>query len=155
MKLTYREGDVFGVPIGAEGYCLGVVARVGKRSGIVLGYFFGRLFRTLPSEADAASLQPQGATLVVRFGDFHLMDGRWPIVSRVPGWDREMWPMPKFVRIEPGSNRVYLVSYSDTDPGERIKEQRINDNSSNYERDSMRGAGAMEITLSKLSGSIR
>jgi len=150
-KFTYQEGDVFGVPLEEErGYGLGLVARVAKRGGTVLGYFFGRHFGYLPTEIDIPTLRPQDAILAVRFGDLHLMDGRWPIISRAQGWDRSMWPMPKFVRIEPVSNKAYLVSFSDDDPSQRLTEKRIGDNSTNYERDSLKGASGLEKTLTRL-----
>jgi hypothetical protein len=150
-KLTYQEGDVFGVPLEeGRGYALGLVARVAKRGGTVLGYFFGKHFGYLPIEIDMSALRPQDAILTVRFGDLHLMDGRWPIISRTQGWDRGMWPMPKFVRIEPVSNKVYLVSFSDDDPSARLTEKRIDDNSANYARDSLKGASGLEKTLSRL-----
>jgi hypothetical protein len=149
-KLTYKEGDVFAVPLGEGGYGVGVVARVGRRGRIVLGYFFGRFFRALPSRAEMPSLLPEEAILIVRFGDLHLIDGRWPIISQIREWHRETWPMPKFVRIEPVSNRVWLVSYSDNDPGQRILEKEIENNASNYQRDSLKGAGGLEITLAKM-----
>jgi hypothetical protein len=149
-KLRYKEGDVFGVPLSEGGYGLGVAARVGKRGRIVLGYFFDKFFGILPSKPEMPLLLPEEAILRVRFGDLHLMDGRWPIISEIRGWQREIWPMPNFVRIEPVSNRVYLVWYSDDDPGQRLRERRIEDNSANYERDSLKGAGGLEGTLSRL-----
>jgi hypothetical protein len=47
-KKLYKEGDWFAVPI-ESGYVLGRIARVGKRGGILLGYFFEPLFLSPPS----------------------------------------------------------------------------------------------------------
>jgi hypothetical protein len=135
------------VPVGDNRFALGVVARVGKRGRIVSGYFFGPLFEDAPTAAELAVLKPQGATLVVRFGDLHPMSDKWPILSRIGSWDRPDWPMPEFVRIEPISGRVFLVSFSDIDPGERLSQDRIAVNSSNLEIDSLWGAGAVEAFL--------
>jgi hypothetical protein len=147
--LAYREGDVFGVPFGS-GYGLGVVARVGKRGRIVLGYFFDVLFETLPSGAEVPSLRPRDAAFTIRFGDLHLVDGRWPVICQIRPWERETWPMPMFVRVEPtpSSDRFFLVSYPDIDPSQPVKLERIDSNSANYERDWLWGAGAVEARFS-------
>jgi hypothetical protein len=149
-KLPYSEGDVFGVPLDGKRYALGVVGRVGKGGRVVLGYFFGRVTEGQPTAEDCESLRPEDAVRVVRFGDLHLMDRRWPVVSRIANWDRREWPMAKFVRNEPGSNRVFLVRYSDTNPLVRIAEQEVRDNSNNYETDSLFGALAIELVLAHL-----
>jgi Immunity protein 26 len=147
-KLTYKEGDIFWVPLNSGGFAVGVVARVGNGGRIVLGYFFSQQFGALPDAPELSELRSEDAILAVRFGDLHLMSGRWPIVSEVRPWDPKMWPMPKFVRIEPPTNNVYLVTYSESDPGPTITDQRINDNSAGYEIDCLIGATAVEIILS-------
>lgn len=93
-KTSYREGDVFAVPLEDGGYGIGLVARA--TGGWVLGYFFDRIHVELP-DLDALLLERDSAIAVERFGDDGLLNGTWPILGRIPAWNREAWPMPWFV----------------------------------------------------------
>lgn len=150
MRLPYREGDVFAVPLLDGGFALGVVARVGPNGPIPLGYFFGPKIQQVPS-SEAIALNPAEALRIWRFGDLHLMDGRWPVVSRVKDWRREDWPMPKFIREEPIRGMTWLVTYSDSDPGVGVSNERCGrEKLDDHEKDLLRGAGVVEIKLTKL-----
>jgi len=149
-KLPYREGDVFAVPLGSGGFSLGVVARSPRQGKVLLGYFFGEKFPSVPS--DLPTLLPENALKVVKFGDLSLMTGEWPVVGHLQNWDRDHWPMPKFIRQDPLRKRAQLVSYADDDPNQLIAKEPCNIEAAGYERDSLLGAGSVELLLTRLLG---
>jgi Immunity protein 26 len=100
MKLPYSEGSVFLVPLRQGGYARGVVARAGAKGKDLLGYFFGPRIESIGAIA-LDDLNPAGAGLRIRFGDLGLINGAWPILGRIPNWNRAKWPMPEFVRRDP------------------------------------------------------
>jgi hypothetical protein len=61
---------------------------------------------------------------VIRVGALGLVDGSWPIIGKADSWNREEWPMPKFVRKDDISGVAWLVTYGDDDPNHVIGEQR-------------------------------
>ena len=149
MKLPYSEGSIFLVPLRNGGYARGVVARSSSAGKVLLGYFFGPRLSS-PTLVVVEDLDPAHAVLEVRFGDLGLINGIWPIVGRIPRWDRTRWPMPLFVRRDPLKKREpVLVRYSDTDPRHIETERPIDDNAEMIS-DSMYGYGAVEIKLTKL-----
>jgi hypothetical protein len=100
MKLPDSEGSVFLVPLRNGGYARGVVARASSAGKVLLGYFFGpRLLSPNPVEVE--DLDPTHAVLKVRSGDLGLMNGAWPIIGKIPHWDRTRWLVPLFVRKDP------------------------------------------------------
>jgi hypothetical protein len=151
MKLPYTEGSVFLVPLTNGGYARGVVARSSRRGRVLFGYFFGpRLFST--DAVPLHGLNPAKAILRVIFGDLGLINGKWPIIGRVPDWDRSEWPMPDFVRRDPlGILKPVLVRYCDTDPM-RIEAEYPIDDDAGLPTDSASGYGAVEIKLTTLLG---
>jgi hypothetical protein len=87
MKLPYSEGSVFLVPLRNGGYARGVVARATAKGKTLFGYFFGpRIESTGSTVLD--DLNPANATLRIRFGDLGLINGAWPLLGRIPNWDR-------------------------------------------------------------------
>jgi hypothetical protein len=126
------------------------VARSSGEGKVLLGYFFGpRLASTIEAALD--DLDPANAILHVRFGDLGLINGEWPVVGKVPNWDRSKWLMPDFVRRDDLSKKAWLVRYADDDPN-RIVGEYPTDFDSSLERDSLSGYGAVEIVLTKLLG---
>jgi hypothetical protein len=150
-KLPYREGDIFAVPLQEGGFVLGVVARMPKGGKILLGYFFKEKFFSVPRPHDLPVLLPENVVKVVKFGDLSLMTGEWPVVGRVPDWDRADWPIPKFIRRDDVTKRAWLISYADDNPGQEIAEERCDFEASGYERASLLGAGLVEILMSRLA----
>ncbi len=149
--LPYNIGDVFAVPLrGREGYALGVIARAAKGGRILLGYFYDRYFLNLPDAEHAAALLPHDAVLTARFGDLGLFNGEWRVLSHISNWDERQWPVPKFLRREPTSNRTYLITYSDKDPSVQIAEDPVTADVSDYGPNGLYGAGAIEILLTKI-----
>lgn len=152
MKLNYTEGSWFAVPLDSGGFGVGVVARATKKGPVILVYLFGLKREAVPSLSEVAKLDPSAAVKVIRIGDLHLLDGRWPILGRSPEWQRESWPMPMFTRSPPFLNHAYNVRYSDVDPAREVSETKVPLGTSTYEPTSTYGAGAVEFELTRLLG---
>jgi hypothetical protein len=117
----------------------------------MLGYFFGPCRPELPSLADVHGLHAADAVLVRRFGDLGLLDGTWPVLGRVDGWDRSAWPMPAFVHHESLTDRSVLVYYDEDDPNKCLSRRRIPLGASTQgPKDGLMGSGFAEITLTNL-----
>src|ERR1700729_2790067 len=98
-KVKYREGDWFAVPLLDGGFGVGVIARANPKAAL-LGYFFGPVRSAVPTLNDVADLKPADAVLIRKFGHLGIVQGRWPLIGRIDGWDRREWPTPVFVRYE-------------------------------------------------------
>jgi hypothetical protein len=150
LKLPYAEGDVFALPLRSGGFAVGVVARSPRQGKVLLGYFFPGKFPSVPKLSDLAGLSPEKAIKVIKFGDLSLFTGEWPILGHLEKWDRDDWPMPTFIRRDPIGKRTCLVRYADDDPNRQIAEEPCNFETTGYEQDSLFGAGAVEILLTRL-----
>ena len=151
MKLPYKEGTLFAVPLRRGGYAVGVVARTSTPKGIVLTYFFGPAREEVPAEEELYNLRPQNALQVVRVGDLSLINTTWPIVGQLKAWKREEWAMPSFVRRDDIMKKAWRVQYSDTDANLLAFEEPMSyTQGTEFERDAVLGAGAAEIRLTKL-----
>ncbi|MFC4138502.1 MULTISPECIES: Imm26 family immunity protein [unclassified Microbacterium] len=146
--INYSEGDWYAVPIGEKSYGIGLVARL-SGTGEVLSYFFGPRCDEVPTLDDVAGYDPSDAVLVGHHGDLSLLDSRWPILGKLPGWDRNLWPMPVFLRRETLSGRVFKVFYDADDPSRWIGDARTSDDAEGPE-DGLMGAGFVEARLSRL-----
>jgi hypothetical protein len=152
MKLNYTEGTWFAVTLDRGGFAVGVVARATKKGPVILVYLFGPKRETVPSLAEVAGLDPSMALKAIRIGDLHLIDGKWPILGRLPEWQRESWPMPMFTRSPPFLNHAYHVRYSDVDPGCVVSEAKVPLGGFMFDEDGGYGAGAVEIEMRMLLG---
>jgi hypothetical protein len=151
MKLPYREGTWFAVPLKEGGFAVGVVARTPRNGKVLLGFFFGPQRAGIPTMREIQSLKPSKAIQVIRFGDLHLIRKRWPIIGDHPEWKRSEWPTPQFLRQNEMSPTAWLVTYSDDDPSCVLSEDVVDVKSvKGLGKDTMFGAGAVEAVLSKL-----
>lgn len=150
MKLPYREGTVFLVPLRNGGYARGVVARMSAKGKVLFGYFFGPRHSSR-EVTPLDDLDPVSAVRRMMFGDLGLINGEWPICGTVPSWNRSLWPMPDFMRKDEVSERAWLVRRSDNDPS-IIDEEYPTDYDSTLAPDSLYGYGAVELVLTKLLG---
>ncbi|TRC78849.1 hypothetical protein FJV83_11275 [Mesorhizobium sp. WSM4307] len=147
-RLPYREGSVFRIPLPDGGFARGLVARMAPRGRILLGYFFGP--RMFSADTNVSDLLPTEAIVAGRFGDLHLMDGKWEIFGEIVGWNRTDWPIPEFIhhdalRILPDM----IVRYSDDDIVLGTRERRPVF-PADLAEDGLMGAGFVEIRLSRL-----
>lgn len=151
-KLPYQEGDWFAVPLRSDGYAVGVVARITKSyAGGIVGYFFGPKRDAIPSLDEMKLLRPEQALWKYNFGDLSLLEGKWPIIGKLPDWERSEWPVPLFVRHDSLSGNAWVVEYDDDDPDQIISEMPVNfEDVRDLPRAGSAGAGAVEIVLTKL-----
>jgi hypothetical protein len=149
--ISYQEGTAFALPLRSGGYATGVVARITPRGGVALVYLFGPARKIPLSQSELVCLRPEDALLVARIGDLSLLDGTWKIIGQFPGWNREEWPMPPFVRREDITKKAWLVRYSDQDANLAEFEEPIDyPKVSEFDRDAVLGAGAAEIVMTKM-----
>lgn len=149
-KLTYGEGDWFGVPLREGGFALGVVARMDGR-GAVVGYFFGPPVEELPDVHDLDRRRPRDALTIRQFGDLRLLKGQWPVIGKSRGWSRDLWPLPAFGRVDELGGRAWRVEYSDDDLNRPASETPIPlDEAEALPRNGILGAAAVEMVLASL-----
>ncbi len=145
-RKNYREGDWFAVPLRDGGFAAGVVARANRQAAL-LGYFFGPRRDRIPSVDELSQVGANDAVLIGMFSDLGLLDGTWPLVGRITGWDRRDWPMPVFVRHEELTGRSFNVVYDD-DPGKLLREELTAGGiASDRPVDGLMGAGYVENVL--------
>jgi hypothetical protein len=149
-KLPYSAGDWFAVPLRSRGYGVGLIARSAKGGKILLGYFFGPRRDELPALKELSSLCAADAVGAYMFGDLSLFKKEWPIIGSSAPWVPELWPMPSFVREDLLTGAFYKVDYTDNDPRTVVSETRLTDYKGGLGRDSLHGAGAVEIALTQL-----
>lgn len=150
-KLSYKEGTWFAVPLRQGGYAVGLAARVTPKENLLLAYFFGPKRENIPLLEELTPFTRDQAILVLMTGDLHLINGQWQIIGQATDWNRSEWPIPKFVRHEEFTNRIYLLEYSDDDPSTFIRQTKITEEESkNLQEDTSSGSGAAEIKLTKL-----
>ena len=149
MKLPYREGTWFGVPLRQGGFAVGLVARATAKGKVILCYFFGSRHTTVPALPEVERLKPSDAIRIIRVGDLGLIRGEWPIIGQANSWERSHWPMPPFARLDPLSRKAWRVYHSDSDPN-LIDREEPEQYESTLEDDGLFGAGAAELVLTKL-----
>lgn len=152
-KLNYEEGTAFLIPRKDGSFTRGVIARHSPNGGTVFCYFFG------PSVSqnniqDFEGLNVQDAILSARVGNLGLTEGHWPIVGKLPNWDRSQWPMTQAIRRDPlNVAKPILVTYSNNDPKELIKEESLDfltEEQSNLPEDGLAGQQFIEEVLEKI-----
>lgn len=149
-KLPYHEGTIFGVPLDDHTHAIGLVARSGARGRIVLGYFFGAKWQTLPGPAVFQRVKKSEAVLTCMFGDLGLINGDWPIIGELVDFSRADWPLPVFSRIDGISAKESLIHYSDDDLFREIScVPRNPGDNRQYPKDGLFGSRALEIYLSR------
>lgn len=148
MKLPYKEGTWFTLPLRDTGFGVGVVARATNKGKILLCYFFGPRRYSSPSLSELDQLSPSDAVLVQMVGDLGLIRGKWPVIGELPSWDRKLWSTPPFVRRDEILNQAWRVYYSDTDPAKFLREEP-EPWDSRLERHGLFGYGAAEIVLTR------
>jgi len=147
----YGEGYWFAVPLGTGGFSVGIIARMNKRRNIILGYFFAERWTYPPRLVDIQNRSAEEAVLKCIFNSRALVDARWPILGRSPGWDRGAWPMPAFCRTEELTGRYWKVIYPDDDPTEARTEIQITaDECQKLPKDVLFSPNSIEATLTRL-----
>lgn len=149
MPRAYGEGTVFLVPLPRGGFGRGVIARISPKGGTLLGYFFAPRVND-PADATIADLRPEAAVARLRCGDLGLLKKQWPLLGPLPAWDRDKWPMPRFMRQDPMDKLPpSIIIYSDEDPS-LIVAERASGEAEGLDRAALFGAGAVENRLDRL-----
>lgn len=116
-----REGTWFAFPLARGGFCVGLVARE-ERGAILAAYFFGAVWNHIPTLDELRELRPSDAIRVLRVGALGFSKGAWVAIGSDPAWDRQKWPLPKFLRKNRMEGTAWIVEYSDTNPNEVLSE---------------------------------
>lgn len=151
VRVKFREGDWFAVPLRDSGYAVGIVAR-SSRSSILAGYFFGPRREAVPAGIEElGDLRPEDAVMVTRFTYNGLRDGSWPIIGRDGEWGRALWPMPVFCRYEELTGRSFRAIYPDDNPSERPREELVDPGIGEHlPSNDLWGSGAVELRLTRM-----
>ncbi len=110
-----------------------------------------RGFSEAPALDELSGLSAPGAVLVDRFGDLGIVNGTWPLLGHIDGWDRSAWPTPAFGRLEELTGRAFKVIYDDANPNRLVREEQVDPSElTGMPRDGLSGAGAVEMILDGL-----
>lgn len=149
-KIKINEGDMFAVPLRQGGYGIGLLARQNK--GIALGYFFNKVFTSIPEDLDTAGINHWKIILIGEFGLLGVNKGEWSLLKTNLKFKREEWPIPVLKMQDPITEQFFSVLYDDT----LLNEQRYK--ISKQEADELfayglYGYGALEKKLSTVLSS--
>lgn len=151
IKLPYKEGDWIIVPLEEGGYAVGRIARSRPGGKVLLGYFFGPKLEKIPNESEINHLNPEDAIDITQFGDLGLIEGEWPVIGNSDEWDRSLWPMPSFIRVDVMSGKARKIEYSEDDLLYEIRDEPATpEEVKKYPKDRVCGSGAVEIRLTLL-----
>lgn len=107
---TCKEGDWIAVQLEERGWVLGLIARGAKQVPYHFAYFFPPRREAKPTMQDTLMLgYPDALMLCV------CNINKFELVGSTEGWNRNLWPMPKFVRRE-GTGLV-AITRDPNDPG--------------------------------------
>ncbi len=148
-RVAWSEGDWIALPLPGGGYAAALIAR-GKGSGLFVAYFMPDRYPMAPDLSDVHERTPGDALLIARVGDGHVRNGTWPIVGRQPGWSRDAWPLPRFIREDSLTGRRYEVEYADTDPSRAVAERPV-DPSTEGPADALLGSTLAEWLIGRLT----
>lgn len=152
IKVTYKSGTWFLVPLRNGGFARGVVVRFDGK-GTVFGYFFGPKQDCAAGDVIPTDLKPGDAVLVCRFGDLGLISkkgwrGNWTVIGDDPRFRCQDWPVPPLARVVDGA--CWLSEY-DPDNLKFVREWKGDPSViGRYPRDGLLGSGAVELVLTKL-----
>ena len=112
-RQDYREGDWFAVPLrdGYGGYAIGKIARMGKKRGTFLGYFFGPRIYEFPDSNQLEDRKFEDATIIANCSDAGLENSEWTVLVRPAIWNRKAWPMVLFGQVTPGYDEYPDIGY--------------------------------------------
>ena len=152
-RVKAAEGMYFAIPLEPSGFAAGLVARTSKPTGVVLAYFFGRKWGTPPTIEEVSRFTAADAVRILRVGHLGLVRGSWPVIGSLAGWNREDWPVPRFMRIDPLDGYRAVVCYSDHNMLERTSVARAPAGLT-LEEDGLFGAEAAEEEMSDVLRSV-
>lgn len=149
IKIPYKEGTWFALPLRSNGYALGIVARMNGR-GIIFGYFFGPKRLSIPPLDEVCKLLAKDAVLLTQFGDIGLVNNEWTIIGNCKNWNSYEWPMPPFVRVDEISGQSWKIFYDEKSLNFIKKEPCDPKKINKFPYDRLSGSGAVEIRLTMI-----
>lgn len=150
QRTQFQESDWFAIPLIGGGFAVGVIARAPKDGKVLFGYFFGLMQDEMPSLEAVSRFSPGKSILLTKFGDYSLYHGEWRVIGRQAGWNRSLWPMPCFSRIDEKGKAV-KVQYSEDDPTICVRETPCSaKEAKKYPEDRMLGSHILVRRLSNL-----
>jgi hypothetical protein len=146
-KLPYELGSRFWIPLREGGFARGLVARMNEK-GVIFAYFFGPKVRDARDWDLAGPATPKDCVMRGQVGDLGLVKGEWLVESPPPGWTKEAWPMPPFVR-QDSDGQILVTIYDDQI---QYQAERVGSGADmeSLPRDLLMGYGSAEIRLTKL-----
>lgn len=149
IKINYKAGTCFAVPLDDGGFAYGIVARLNGK-GIVLGYFFAPRVSGVEKSIDIAGFSANDAVFICRFGDLGLIKNEWIIINELPDWNPAEWPIPPFFKLDAvDPTQAYLEYYDDNLA--RLREEKVSPElKDKYPRDGLYGYGAVEKALNHI-----
>lgn len=149
-RVRFQEGDWIAIPLRDGGFGVGLLARVPKKSRVLLGYFMGRRYAEVPSMNVLSGWRPEDAVLVAMLGDSGLVSENWPVIGQAENWERARWPMPVFRHVDVISLRWAKRLYSGDGENRFLQEipcRRVEAEA--LPEDGLLGSGALRIVLGK------
>lgn len=111
-KIKINEGVGFAVPLRQGGYGIGLLARQNK--GIALGYFFNKVFTSIPEDLDTSDLNYWKIVLIGQFSCMGIQKELWPILKTNFQFKREEWPIPVLKMQDPITEQYFSVLYDES-----------------------------------------
>ena len=112
-KYPYKEGDWFMLPLGNEGFVVGLVARKDKSGGLFSYFFSPRIYKE-PKKEHLELLTPDDAIDMAIHGcQGFIHDKTCKVIGAKENFQRKDWPMPKFLREDSVDYRFSLITYDE------------------------------------------
>jgi hypothetical protein len=111
-KIKFKEGQVFAVPLRQGGYVLGILVR--EYIKITLGYFFNKIYPTIPDKVDKSEISIDKIALIALFSSMGIEDGYWPLVETNLLFKKGDWPIPLMKMQDPLTEKYYSVLFDET-----------------------------------------
>ncbi|MFY0639797.1 MAG: hypothetical protein JXR16_02045 [Bermanella sp.] len=147
-KNNYIPGTWFSVPLRKGGYALGVIVSVGDK-GVLYGYFFKPKLTEIPNKL-AGSISLSECVLKAKFGHLGLSKGRWKIIEKDNEWAKKGWGVEPMVRLDEDASIGFISHYNESLRLISEEKHKISSDLYKYPRDSLLGAGAVEIRLTNI-----
>ena len=114
---------MFAMPLVDGGFVRGVVAHKGPRKPCMLAYYFAPRLES-PSLCTFEGIRPTMFACAIRCGVRALQDERWPIVGKVPSFNRDEWPVP-LIDMGVSHNGQQIVGVLDKEDLLRFVDERV------------------------------
>jgi hypothetical protein len=146
-KIKAMEGYLVAVPLNQNGYGLGLVARKNKR--VCLGYFFNRVYSTLPMDVSPGEMDKKDVILIAKFSSLGIEDGSWPIIKSLQEFNPFDWPIPVFQGKDYLAERYFAIVYEEDIMNEKKRYSISQQEASTLFEHGLHGYISLQNALSK------